>query len=404
MYNTVLIIFCLFLSLIGVGQTQCAIDVTIIEGATLAMCDNAPVSINGSAGFVSYSWTGPQSSAGQSIAPTSSGEFILSATDGVGCISKDTIQVTVNTAPQPNVLSSEGNPICGDATGTTLSVDNTYTSYDWGGGNVDPTYFVNTANTYSVTVVDNNGCTGNASINLQQNAFNLTMTNTSGCAWEGILLAAEGGTSYLWSTGQTTSSIVVSPADVTNYSVTITNGSCSEVLSKTVSPLEIEPYEVEDTLYIGLGDHEFIPGPSGYSAYNWYPTDQIDSPNSQGVVFTGVESQTLTLEATHSTGCIFTNEVTVIVVNPTIPDGFSPNSDFKNDFFVIPELSMYDGQVKVWNRWGDLVLHEKRYENDWDGTCQTQFCAGNQGLPEGTYFYLVDIHGVTFDGYLTLKR
>lgn len=403
-YSVSFLITSFFFTVLSFGQVQCTEDVEIIEGATINMCEDALNPISGTSGFTGYNWSGPSSSSNQEITPSSSGEYILSATDGIGCVSKDTIQVIVNLTPTPSIISSEGNPICSATTGTTLSLDNTYSSYNWGGGNTNSTYFVTSANVYTVTVQDANGCSGQAQINISMNNFSLTMSNTSGCAWEGVLLQAEGGTNYVWSNGSTASYIVVSPADVTNYNVTITNGSCSQILSQTVSPLEIEPYEIDDTIYVGVGDAEFLPGPSGYSTYNWYPTDQIDSPNSQGVVFNGNTSQTLTLEATHSTGCIFTNEVTIIVVDPTIPDAFSPNGDSYNEFFVIPELSMYEARVKIWNRWGDVVLDEKPYENLWDGKCKTMFCAGNESLPEGTYFYFIDVHGVTFDGYLTLKR
>jgi gliding motility-associated-like protein len=159
-----------------------------------------------------------------------------------------------------------------------------------------------------------------------------------------------------------------------------------------------------DTVYVGAGDAIFINGPEGFQTYLWTPSNQINNQFSQGVTFIGTQSQTLVVEATHSDGCVITDSFVVIVVELTIPNGFSPNSDGKNDVFRIPQLDDYPGSFSVWNRWGDLVLDDPNYQNTWDGTCQTATCIGSGDLPEGTYFYLVDVEGITFSGYITLKR
>jgi gliding motility-associated-like protein len=96
--------------------------------------------------------------------------------------------------------------------------------------------------------------------------------------------------------------------------------------------------------------------------------------------------------------------VLVIVVDLTIPTGFSPNSDLVNDQFVIPELALYDATLKVWNRWGELVYENEHYVNDWNGTCLSDTCLGSGTVPDGTYFYMIDVHGVTFKGYITIKK
>jgi gliding motility-associated-like protein len=93
-----------------------------------------------------------------------------------------------------------------------------------------------------------------------------------------------------------------------------------------------------------------------------------------------------------------------MVVNLTIPGGFSPNGDSKNQYFEIPELMFMDASLKVWNRWGDVVYQNENYKNSWDGICETSFCLGKGPLPEGTYFYQIDVQGVINKGHLTLKR
>jgi gliding motility-associated-like protein len=87
-----------------------------------------------------------------------------------------------------------------------------------------------------------------------------------------------------------------------------------------------------------------------------------------------------------------------------VPNIFTPNNDGTNDFFKIPCLEdTYPGNnVKVFNRWGDLVFEADDYHNNWDGRYK-----GNP-LPPGTYFYLVQLEkgnsGRCLQGYVTLTR
>ncbi|MDG1331820.1 MAG: gliding motility-associated C-terminal domain-containing protein [Crocinitomicaceae bacterium] len=392
-----------FLTEFSNAQIQCAVDVQIVEGDAITMCESNPQTISGSAGFVNYAWSGPESQVSQTITPNFSGQYILAALDGTGCVSVDTINVTIIPTPVEPILSSEGNPIC-SGTGTTLSLGNAYSSYLWTGGATTATLFAPSIGTYDVSYTDANGCTGSSSITLTEVQFTLTGSESSLCTGGAVTLTATGGEAYVWSTGEVGNTIVVNPSSATLYSVVITLGSCSQTLSTTVTPAEPEENLMPDTVYVGSGEAAFISGPAGFESYLWSPSNQINNPFAAGVIFSGTVSQTLVVDATHEDGCVLSDSVVVIVVDLTIPNGFSPNSDGKNDVFRIPQLDDYPASFSVWNRWGDMVLDDPSYQNNWDGTCQTATCLGSGELPEGTYFYLVDVEGITFKGYITLKR
>jgi gliding motility-associated-like protein len=92
---------------------------------------------------------------------------------------------------------------------------------------------------------------------------------------------------------------------------------------------------------------------------------------------------------------------TVQEVNPlVIPNIFTPNGDGKNDVFEIPGLNTYsENELTIINRWGSNVYQKTNYQNDWAG----------QGLPEGTYYYLLRVKNNknnwdVYKGYLTLVR
>ncbi|MDX2362424.1 MAG: gliding motility-associated C-terminal domain-containing protein [Crocinitomicaceae bacterium] len=385
------------------GFSQCLEDVVITNGATIEMCADAPVSITASNGFVSYAWTGPETLSGLSIVPQFSGDYTVAATDGVGCISFATITVTIHPTPTPTIVSSEGNPICPGG-GTTLSTTSVYASYDWGAGNTNSTFFAPTIGAYSVTVVDNNGCAGNEVITISELSFDLTSVAQDGCYGGTVMLQASGGASYAWTTGESGSSIVVAPTASTNYGVTITSGSCVQTLNITVDPVEVLDYSLVDTIYLAPGESETLEGPPGFESYLWSPDSYINISNTASIIVTAGDSHILTMVATHSTGCIITENVVVIVVTLSAPNGFSPNADGINDIFIIPELSELDGSLLVWNRWGDLVLDESNYQNNWGGTCQTALCMGNKELPEGTYYYQIEVQDIIKKGFITLKR
>ena len=81
------------------AQIQCAVDVQILEGDAITMCESSPQTISGSGGFVNYAWTGPETQVSQTITPNFSGQYVLAALDGTGCVSNDTIDVTIIPTP-----------------------------------------------------------------------------------------------------------------------------------------------------------------------------------------------------------------------------------------------------------------------------------------------------------------
>jgi gliding motility-associated-like protein len=98
----------------------------------------------------------------------------------------------------------------------------------------------------------------------------------------------------------------------------------------------------------------------------------------------------------------------VITVTPAllfIPEGFSPNGDGINDFFVIGGIEDKVASISIYNRWGNLVYSNKDYKNDWDGLSNAGLLLGSK-LPDGTYFYVIDLHDgeKAKIGYITINR
>ena len=92
--------------------------------------------------------------------------------------------------------------------------------------------------------------------------------------------------------------------------------------------------------------------------------------------------------------------VTVRCSELLIYNGFSPNGDGVNDYFVIEGLQKYpDHSLQIFNRWGNLVFKTGDYRSDWGGTW------GQNDLPDGTYFYLLDLgDGTRYTGFIEINR
>jgi gliding motility-associated-like protein len=129
-------------------------------------------------------------------------------------------------------------------------------------------------------------------------------------------LSLEGGEllTYQWSTGDTTSTISVSPDSTTTYYVTISNGihSCVDSVTVTVNNPQFQFAQDSvsgcDTVSVNAG--------SGWSAYSWSSGD-----TTQSVSFTTTGLKVLTV--TDSIGCTATDSIYVTVntyVTTTISD------------------------------------------------------------------------------------
>jgi len=128
-------------------------------------------------------------------------------------------------------------------------------------------------------------------------------------------------------------------------------------------------------------------GPHGYMSSSQNPQIIYASTSDAGLYSLTVGFNGCTSEP---------SDVTVVVnICPDdffIPEGFSPNGDGINDYFVIIGIENYpDNTMVIFNRWGNKVFEASPYVNTWDGTNTFGLTVGGNQLPIGTYFYLLDL-------------
>jgi hypothetical protein len=97
----------------------------------------------------------------------------------------------------------------------------------------------------------------------------VSVTSSTICSGQSTNLTASGAATYSWSSGQTTSSISVSPASNTSYSVTGYNGTCSntQVSNVTVNP---SPSVTVNSAVLCVGQTATLVG-NGATSYTFNP-------------------------------------------------------------------------------------------------------------------------------------
>lgn len=188
-------------------------------------------------------------------------------------------------------------------------------SYAWSGGGSNSTVSVSpiTNTTYIVTVTDNKSKTATASVSVVINSLPTAdagadqMINTGSSA----TLTASGGTTYTWSTGATTSSIIVTPTTNTTYTVTVTNANGCTASDAVVANIQA------CSLSISVNSGSICIGKSiglvatGASTYSW--SNSLDSGASKFVNPTVTTTYTVT--GTNAEGCTATTNA-IVTVNP----------------------------------------------------------------------------------------
>jgi len=95
-----------------------------------------------------------------------------------------------------------------------------------------------------------------------------------------------------------------------------------------------------------------------------------------------------------------------------VPQGFSPNGDGINDTWHITGIDRYpNNRVDVYSRWEVKVFEKDGYNSaeEWDGTSNIESVTfGNNNLPEGTYYYIIDLGDNNstkpIKGYIYIRR
>ena len=134
-----------------------------------------------------------------------------------------------------------------------------------------------------------------------------------------------------------------------------------------------------------------------------FPPYLIDwSTGDTSLIIKGFPVGSYSVQITDTAGCMQNESITIASESSNcliIPTAFSPNSDGKNDVWLIEGLDVtLENNVAIYNRWGALLYQNSAYQNNWDGKIS------GKDLPTGGYFYIATIQEKSYSGPLAIIR
>jgi gliding motility-associated-like protein len=225
---------------------------------------------------------------------------------------------------------------------------------------------------------------GSASSQYQSPVYHWQVSTDKGTTWNDI-------------PGATTTSYVRMPTPKPGkywYRLSVVDASVTAFTSCRIASnflvINVHPFPVADA----GPDRVYVKGyPVTLSAiasgedisFNWNPVLYMDDPGVMQPTVTPPNDITYTLSVQSAFHCNNKDSVNVRVVDGIfVPTAFTPNGDGKNDSWRIPFLDIGLGaDVKVFNRWGQLVYHVSSATVSWDGNLN------GQPQASGTYVYFI---------------
>ncbi len=391
--------------------------------------------VNGGTTPYQYTWSNGNTSNAIIIAPTASGQYSVTVTDGNGCV-KQSVASAVNVYPPIALASLNNKSVC---EGTTVSYTalasggNGIYQYNWGAGLVSNPVFSQIFNsTANVNVIVNDGCNYTTSRTATVNVVPLPDVEfindvNIGCLPLAVQFkdktTAVAGSAYAWDFGDGNTSTVAS--DVNNLfadagifqpSLTVTTPS-PELCSVTyILPNEITSLQLPIADFAFLPEEPTILNPTVSfknltafgNTYTWSfgdgtVTNESDPAHTYATI--GIYSVLLTSSNSYCEDTVLKVLEVEDQFSLYIPKGFTPNNDGRNDEFSAYSTNVVEAEVGIYNRWGQRVYAASQFPFKWNGRMNN---TGSE-LPSGSYVYslkAIDKFGNkhTYNGAVNLLR
>ena len=314
--------------------TQPPLLVAQIASQTNVDCfgnNTGSVAINPVGGTAPYNFSWSNNGSGPVQTNLAAGTYTVTVTDSHGCTAVKAVVITQPPLLVAAILSSTPVDCFGASTGSATSGASGGTSpysYAWSNGANTATASSLSAGSYTVTVTDNKGCTDVKGVAITQPPAitvqaAVTEVSCNGSSDGAISAAASGGTppiTYVWSTGDTTSSLSNLPAG--EYSVTANDGNgCTGSLTVTISqpPVLLAGVTVTHETGSGANDGAATANPAGGTT----PYTYLWSNGETTAGITGLAPGNYSVTVTDSNNCEAIQTVTVNPFDCILSVGFS---------------------------------------------------------------------------------
>jgi trimeric autotransporter adhesin len=307
-------------------------DFTVtVSPASSTICSGSSMSLIG-VGAITYTWS-PGSGLGNTTGsvvianPTTSTTYTVFGNDGA-CT--NTAVATVSVIPSPTVTTNSNLTIC-SGTSATLTAGGGV-SYTWSpssslssstGSSV--TASPATLTTYTVSGYDG-ACTNTAvaTVSVVSSPTITTSSGTTICNGSSTTLTASGATSYTWIPGNTLnsntgSSVTASPISLTTYTVTGSDGICTNTAVTTVSIHPDPTVTISSNISICNGSTGIFTA-GGAQTYTWSPSTTLSSSTGSTVTANPSVNTTYSVIGTDINGCQDTAQAIVTILPDPVPN------------------------------------------------------------------------------------
>lgn len=273
-------------------------------GADQTICAGSLATL-GASGGITYVWSNGTTTQTININPVITSTYSVTSTSTCGTAT-DAVVVFVNDIPTASAGSNQ--TVCAGSAAILNATGGT--SYQWNNGvntsSISVTPLITT--TYTVTVINTCGQSTDAAIIF----VNPLPTANAGsdvtiCGGSSTQLNATGGTSYNWSSGETTQSISVNPTVETTYLVTATNscGIATDDVIVHIGTIASADAGLDQTVCVGTSVTLLASGGSTYSWSNGATTASINA----------TPAATTTYSVTTTSSCGTASDAVVVTVS-----------------------------------------------------------------------------------------
>jgi gliding motility-associated-like protein len=280
-----------------------------------------------------------------------------------------------------------------------LDAGDGFVSYLWQDNSSGQLQVIETAGTYSVTAIDQYGCTVSDAIEIVQYPYPVVSLGDDKeiCTGDTVVLnAPDGDYTYYWNGQPGDQHYTVSGSGI--YTLTVANlcDSVSDQIQVTEVPVP-EVYLGEDEVIFPGQTIELDAG-EGHDSFIWQ-----DGSTQRYFVVTenniNPDNPYYYVEVSEGI-CKSSDTIKIELFQVWVPKVITPNGDSKNDLFQ-PDPEKWQGinkhRMTVFNRWGEQVWDSEDFPSGWDGKQNGNYVA------EGTYFWILDVYYGSEDIKQTLK-
>ena len=302
---------------VAITLSTVPVQINNSTGTNVLTCTTPAISLQATGG-VTYTWTGGQTPNTANNVITIPGSYTVNMIDPNGCAVSQSIVITQNiTPPTSGITNSTGTTII-DCNASSINLLATGGgTYQWNNGlGTNAAQSISQAGSFTVVVTAANGCLDSSTVVLTVAPVPLvTGIDTTICSGQSVLITPvyyPTGGQVIWTNGQTTPNLTVSPTSTTMYSVLYTWNGCTatEDITVTVNPT---PALSVTSSSICFGDTTAIVAQANLAngVYNWI------SLNQTGPNLTVFPTQTTSYTATYTlNGCTSAQATGTVTVNP----------------------------------------------------------------------------------------